>query len=135
MIIDVFIATLIGIIIFIIGLISIVLIIEQFKPSYGLTKNRNGMTFRFRLGIHIGEVNLIRRDDSGYPTAKRTRDGWDCYFPKHWTDARMLEELPYLNQAFVKDTPTHTKDLMIMDQIVNKKNNLKSILGKIVIPI
>lgn len=124
-----------NILVAVIWAIVIVLLIIRHMEVMGLRFNLeqmdDGMEFSYRLGVYGGTVKLIRDLDAKEPQLTRKIFGWECRFPVKYSNIEMRE--------YIRDyTPTdmeghsHSKDLLIFNEIVNRKNyGLISIGGQI----
>lgn len=90
--------------------------------GYTLTKTPNGLHFQYNLGIYAGVIDLIRDDTVTSPQITSGVRGWDCRFPVYFTVKEMCEfiRITVRNMA---NKGSHSKDLLIFNEIVNCKND------------
>lgn len=114
-----------------IGIGLIVRFMESRGFEYSLIHTANGMLFKYKLGVYAGCIEMKRDKNSVIPTITQGVNGWVCKFP---LDYSLKEMSSYLNQQVAKtmQSNSHSKDLIIFNEVVNKKNDsLVSINGGI----
>lgn len=107
-------------------IIASALVIARFLElrglGYKLQRTPTGMYFEYRLGIYAGRIDLIRDDTVSSPQLTQGVRGWECRFPVYFTVKEMCD---FIRLASFKDAKkgSHSKDLLIFNEIVNLKND------------
>jgi len=113
------------------ALLIVVRSMESKGIRYSIEQDVNGFKFTYRLGVYGGTINLVRDITIKEPEISNHIFGWDCKFPPQYTNDEMFE---YIRSycPIGEECRSHSKDLMIFDEVVNHKNDaLISILGVI----
>lgn len=116
------------------GLVLVLLLVRHMEVvglRFKLEQVTNGMEFSYRLGVYGGTVKLIRDLEVKEPQLTRKIFGWECKFPVKYTNVEMREYVRDYSPADMEGQ-SHSKDLLIFNEIVNRKNyGLISINGQI----
>lgn len=105
--------------------------LEHKGLEYSVVRTPTGMYFKYRLGVFAGRIDLTRDDTVATPVMTQGVNGWECRFPGHFTLKQMCTFIS-LASGTIDTRRSHSKDLVIFDEIVNKKNDaLISINGVI----
>lgn len=90
--------------------------------GYTLQRTPTGMHFEYHLGIYGGHIDLIRDDTTMTPQLIQGVRGWECRFPVYFTVKEMCD---FIRLSSFKNTKkgSHSKDLLIFNEIVNLKND------------
>lgn len=112
-----------------IGLFVTVRFMEARAFEYSMNYTSNGLVFEYRLGVYSGRVEMVRDPNSVVPTIKQVIGGWLFKFPTDYS----AKEMCLFTKRHIKkglEAASHSKDLLIFDQVVNKHNSsLVSING------
>ena len=114
-----------------VALVAFARYLEHKGLEYSVVRTPTGMYFKYKLGVYAGRIELIRDDTVTSPTLTQGVSGWECRFPGYFT---LKEMCSFISSASgnINKKGSHSKDLLIFDEIVNRKNDaLVSINGTI----
>lgn len=120
--IDVLLNLVMGVVMIIAAACVIARFLELKGLGYTLQRTSTGMYFEYRLGIYAGRIDLIRDDTVTAPQLTQGVRGWECRFPVYFTVKEMCD---FIRLSSSKDGKkgSHSKDLLIFNEIVNLKND------------
>lgn len=97
-------------------------VLELRGLGYKLQRTPVGLDFEYRLGIYAGRISLIRDDTVSSPQLTQGVLGWECRFPVYFTVKEMCDFIRLSSLKGIKKG-SHSKDLLIFNEIVNLKND------------
>jgi hypothetical protein len=99
--------------------------------EYSLRHTETGLVFEYRLGVYSGRITMVRDSNAVIPTIQQVMGGWKLKFPTDYS----FKEMCLFAQGHIKrgmESASHSKDLLIFDEVVNKHNDaLVSINGRV----
>lgn len=107
----------------------VIRLMESRAFEYSMRHTNVGLVFEYRLGVYSGRIEMVRDSNEVIPNIRQVMGGWKCKFP---TDYSFKEMCLFVQRHITQglEAASHSKDLLIFDEVVNKHNDaLVSING------